>query len=134
MHPTYTMGIDQKIRVGGKKSTLLPKTFNKRTMFLLFILIIHCTISTEVTALATTKLRLHLRHRQSFPHKFRKVRTLRRNKIQNNTRSKVSVPEALGCDAGLTRSVFMYMDDICHRCFNLFREIEIYYMCRYFFK
>ena len=83
----------------------------------------------EVTALATS--RLHLRHHQSSPHKIKKLRTPRHNQISNNTRSKVSVAGALGCDAGITRSVFMYMDNICHRCFNLFREIEIYYMCRY---
>ena len=96
-----------------------------------------CILFQEKVCTASAMPKIHSHHRnnqndkistsrkQKKPNHFRRKKTSRLAKA-----SKLSVAESLGCDAGLSRSVFTYMDNICHSCFNLFREIEIYYMCR----
>ena len=121
--------MDQESRVGRGRSMKVRNSHNKKTIILSCIIVLHCIISTE-SMHTTHNSKLHLHHHSSTSHKSKKLKAFRRNEISTTTRTKLSVAEALGCDAGLTRSVFMYMDNICHRCFSLFREMEIYYMCR----
>ena len=109
-------------------STLVQKRYDKRLAFLAFIIILSCTLSNDVSYAAPMPKR-HIHDHSSSLRKLKNLRSLRRKKKLRNS-SKLSIAEALGCDSGLTRSAFMYMDNICHRCFLLFREIEIYYMCR----
>ena len=109
-------------------STLIQKRYDKRLAFLAFIIILSCTLSNDVSYAAPMPKR-HIHDHSSSLRKLKNLRSLRRKKKLRNS-SKLSIAEALGCDSGLTRSAFMYMDNICHRCFLLFREIEIYYMCR----
>jgi len=123
-HPKLTA----KIRNRSKQNLIL---------IIIFIIILDCTIFQEniCNASPMPKIRSHHRNNSinnnSLAHKQKKPNHPRRRKTSRLTKaSKLSVAESLGCDAGLSRSVFMYMDNICHSCFNLFREIEIYYMCR----
>ena len=109
-------------------STLIQKRYDKRLAFLASIIILSCTLSNDVSFAAPMPKR-HIHDHSSSLRKLKKLSSLRRKKKLRNS-SKLSIAEALGCDSGLTRSAFMYMDNICHRCFLLFREIEIYYMCR----
>ena len=62
-------------------------------------------------------------------HPRRNNKALRRKSVSRNA-AKLSVSEAMGCKFGLSRSTFLYLDQICNECFNLYREMEIYYMCR----
>ena len=110
-------------------STLIQKRYDKRLAFLAFIIILSCTLSNDVSCNAAPSPKRHIHDHSSSLRKSKNLRSLRRKKKLRNS-SKLSIAEALGCDSGLTRSAFMYMDNICHRCFLLFREIEIYYMCR----
>ena len=115
---------------------------NKHALILIiiFIIILDCVLLQENVCNASAMPKMHSHHqnnqynhnsssrKQKKPNHFRRKKTSRLSKA-----SKLSDAESLGCDAGLSRSVFTYMDKICHSCFNLFREIEIYYMCRWDF-
>ena len=121
--------LDRIVRSMVWLSTLIKKRYDKRLAFLAFIIILSCTLSNDVCCNAAPMPKRHIHDHSSSLRKLKNLRSLRRKKKLRNS-SKLSIAEALGCDSGLTRSAFMYMDNICHRCFLLFREIEIYYMCR----
>ena len=123
------------------RQKLMPKrcNSNKYTLFLIivFVVILDSLIFNENVCIASPMPKIHSHHRNSLnnnsssSHKQKKPNHFRRKKTSRLSKaSKLSDAESLGCDAGLSRSVFTYMDKICHSCFNLFREIEIYYMCR----
>ena len=133
--------IDQSIDMDALRRKLIPKTHSttKHSLILIivFIIILDFVVIQEKVCNASPMPKLRSHHRSntinnnSLAHKQKKPNHPRRRKTSRLTKaSKLSVAESLGCDAGLSRSVFMYMDNICHSCFNLFREIEIYYMCR----
>ena len=122
------MGKGKKMTTNGSNPAWIPKTNVKRAICLFLLISLLCILSDNVTS-ASPRPRIHLHDNKTSLHKLKKLNSLRRHQA-SKTASKQSVAEALGCDAGLSRPVFMYMDNICHRCFNLFREIEIYYMCR----
>jgi hypothetical protein len=96
---------------GNIRSNLGSKNIKKKKTFLLFIINMHCFVSTDVSTTASTKERLQLDH---------------------HPRSKVWDPTALGCQPGLTYSAFHNFDNTCHLCHNLYRDIEVYHACRYF--
>ena len=125
--------------------TMRPKSMpkrccsNKYTLLLIIIIVIilDSILFHENVCNASAMPKIHSHHRNSLisnsssSHKQKKPNHIRRKKNSRISKaSKLSDAESLGCDAGLSRSVFTYMDKICHSCFNLFREIEIYYMCR----
>ena len=129
----YIMGLKMQ------RPKLMPTSCdnNKHALILIiiFIITLDCVLFQENVCNASAMPKTHSHHqnnhssssrRQKKPNHFRRKKTSRLTK-----NSKLSVAESLGCDAGLSRSVFTYMDNICHSCFNLFREIEIYYMCRF---
>jgi len=122
-------------------SKLMPKRCcsNMYTLILIiiFVVILDSVLFHDNVCNASAMPKIHSHHRNSLisnsssSHKQKKPNHFRRKKTSRLSKaSKLSDAESLGCDAGLSRSVFTYMDKICHSCFNLFREIEIYYMCR----
>ena len=119
----------------------MPKSCynNKQALILIIIFIIamDCVLFQEKACSASPMPKLHFHHRNnqnnniSTTHKQKKPNHFRRKKTSRLTKaSKLSVAEYLGCDTELSRSMFTKMDKICHSCFDLFRDIEIYDMCR----
>ena len=107
-------------------------------LIIIFIIILDCVLLQENVCNASAMPKMHSHHQKyqnshsSSSRKQKKPNHFRRKKTSRLTKnSQLSVAESLGCDAGLSRSIFTYMDNICHSCFNLFREIEIYNTCRF---
>ena len=131
----FNYNIDLKMQRPKLMPTSCDSNKHALILIIIFIIILDCVLLQENVCNASAMPKIHSHHqnnhssssrRQKKPNHFRRKKTSRLTK-----NSKLSVAESLGCDAGLSRSVFTYMDNICHSCFNLFREIEIYYMCRF---
>ena len=41
-----------------------------------------------------------------------------------------SVGEAIGCKVAPTASMYMFLNRICEDCFNIYRDADLYHMCR----
>ena len=123
-----SMGSGQNITVLRTTFAFSLRPFLNKSLLLCTIIVLWLIISSE-NALVSPKPVIQY-HKDPYPlKKLTKIKSLRRNLVSKGT-PKLSVAEALGCKVGFTSSTFSYLDNICHRCFNLFREIEIYYMCR----
>ena len=52
---------------------------------------------------------------------FRSAREIRHN----------SVDQSIGCKAKPTASMYQFLNRICEDCFNVYRDTDLYHMCRY---
>ena len=125
-----------------QRPKLMPTSCDSKNhtfiLIIIFIIILDCVLLQESLCNASpmSKINTHHKknqnhHRSSFLSFIFSSLQKRPNHIRRNKTSKLSIAESLGCDSGLSRSDFTYMDNICHRCFKLFREIEIYNICRF---
>ena len=121
-----SMRMEQQVKVVGLNGASLQQCCSKKTIFP--IIVFYFIISSEIT-LASSKPTIQYHNDTVALNTLTTLRTLQRNLVSKNTPEK-AVKEALDCNVALTNSAIMYMDSICHRCFNLFRELEIYDMCR----
>ena len=55
---------------------------------------------------------------------FRSAREIRHN----------SVDQSIGCKAKPTASMYQFLNRICEDCFNVYRDTDLYHMCRYVLK
>ena len=120
--------MELKVNALELNSVFKPRSFNKKTVFICTMIVSYFIISSWIPLVAS-KPAIYYHGAPFTSSQLRMARSIRSRRV-SKAPSKLSVTEALGCNVGLTRSAFMYLDNICHRCFNLFREIEIYYMCR----
>ena len=124
------MEIEENVIVSGLNCASTPRTSSKKNVLLFTIIVLYFIIANE-SILVSSKPTIRYNNSQFTSNKLKTNRSLRRNLVSKRPHtSKLSMTEALGCNDGLSRPVFMYLDNICHKCFNLFREMEIYYMCR----
>ena len=42
-----------------------------------------------------------------------------------------SVDQSIGCKAKPTASMYQFLNRICEDCFNVYRDTDLYHMCRY---
>ena len=106
---------------------------HRKNLLFLFLVITLCylVISISINPVSSKISRgpyVADKHSHKF-HPRRNHKALRRKSLSRNA-AKLSVSEAMGCKFGLSRSTFLYLDQICNECFNLYREMEIYFMCR----
>ena len=131
-----------------QRPKLMPTSCDSKNhtfiLIIIFIIILDCVLLQENLCNASAMPKIHYHHQKNQNHhsssflsfifsSFQKrPNHFRRKKTSSVTKkSKLSIAESLGCDSGLSRSDFTHMDNICHRCFKLFREIEIYNTCRF---
>ena len=105
----------------------------KKSFLFLCLVIVLCYLVISIS-INPVSSKISIKHyaTNKHPHEFhprRNTKALRRKNLSRNA-AKLSVSEAMGCKFGLSRSTFLYLDQICNECFNLYREMEIYYMCR----
>ena len=113
---------------------------NRYTLILIiiFIITLDCVLLQENLCNASAMPEIHSHHQKKQNHHRSSFLSFifsslqkRPKHFRRNKTSKLSIAESLGCESGLSRSDFTYMDNICHRCFKIFREIEIYNTCRF---
>ena len=125
-----------------QRPKLMPTSRDNNTytliLIIIFIIILDCVLLQENLCNASPMPKINNHHKKNQNHHRSSYLSFifsslqkRPTHFRRNNPSKLSIAESLGCDSGLSRSDFTYMDNICHRCFKLFREIEIYNICRF---